>query len=120
MSSMDGFCDPKTIVKTAHRMGHRAVAVTDHGVVPVSYTHLDVYKRQVLSSLQLLRRRLCRPGKDIADGVEKYLDYAEQNLYKTCLLYTSNLLRVQAGKTAAGKSNGDSCVFFVRSHDCIK
>ena len=34
----------------------------------------------VLSSLQLLRRRLCRPGKDIADGVEKYLDYAEQNL----------------------------------------
>ncbi len=30
---MDGFCDPKTIVKTAHRMGHRAVAVTDHGVV---------------------------------------------------------------------------------------
>ena len=33
MSSMDGFCDPKTIVKTAHRMGHRAVAVTDHGVV---------------------------------------------------------------------------------------
>ena len=24
----------------------------------------------VLSSLQLLRRRLCRPGKDIADGVE--------------------------------------------------
>ncbi len=33
LSSMDGFCDPKTAVKMAHRMGHRAVAITDHGVV---------------------------------------------------------------------------------------
>ncbi|MEG1010749.1 MAG: PolC-type DNA polymerase III [Ruthenibacterium sp.] len=33
MSSMDGFCDVKSAVKMAHRMGHRAVAVTDHGVV---------------------------------------------------------------------------------------
>ena len=106
LSSMDGFCDPKAAVKMAHRMGHRAVAITDHGVVqgypeamlavddihkkdpdfkliygceayfvddmvpvvygkdagpleqsfvvfdlettgPVSYTHLDVYKRQL-------------------------------------------------------------------------
>ena len=48
----------------------------------------------VLSSLQLLRRRLCRPGKDIADGVEKYLDYAEQNLYKTLRL-AANILDAQ-------------------------
>lgn len=32
LSSMDGFCDPGEIVRTAHRMGHRAVAITDHGV----------------------------------------------------------------------------------------
>ena len=32
MSSMDGFCDTKQAVKTAHRMGHRAIAITDHGV----------------------------------------------------------------------------------------
>ncbi len=32
-SSMDGFCDPVEVVNTAHRMGHRAVAITDHGVV---------------------------------------------------------------------------------------
>lgn len=32
-SSMDGFCDPAEVVSTAHRMGHRAVAITDHGVV---------------------------------------------------------------------------------------
>lgn len=33
LSSMDGFCDPAAAVKMAHRMGHRAVAITDHGVV---------------------------------------------------------------------------------------
>ena len=33
LSTMDGFCDPKAIVNLAHRMGHRAVAITDHGVV---------------------------------------------------------------------------------------
>ncbi len=32
LSSMDGFCDPGGIVKLAHRMGHRAIAITDHGV----------------------------------------------------------------------------------------
>lgn len=29
---MDGFCDPGGIVKLAHRMGHPAIAITDHGV----------------------------------------------------------------------------------------
>ena len=33
LSSMDGFCDPGQAVKLAARMGHRAVAITDHGVV---------------------------------------------------------------------------------------
>ncbi|WP_270762601.1 hypothetical protein [Gemmiger qucibialis] len=29
---MDGFCDSGKIVRLAHRMGHRAIAITDHGV----------------------------------------------------------------------------------------
>ena len=32
LSSMDGFADIKEAVKTAHRMGHRGIAITDHGV----------------------------------------------------------------------------------------
>ncbi|MEG1074486.1 MAG: PolC-type DNA polymerase III [Ruthenibacterium sp.] len=32
MSSMDGFTDTKAVINTAHRMGHRAIAITDHGV----------------------------------------------------------------------------------------
>ena len=31
-ASMDAFCDPGGIVKLAHRMGHPAIAITDHGV----------------------------------------------------------------------------------------
>ena len=31
-SSMDGFCDSGKIVRLAHSMGHRAIAITDHGV----------------------------------------------------------------------------------------
>ncbi len=33
MSDMDGVSDVKTIVKRAHDWGHKAVAITDHGVV---------------------------------------------------------------------------------------
>ena len=33
MSDMDAVSEPKTIVKTAYKWGHRAVAITDHGVV---------------------------------------------------------------------------------------
>ena len=44
---MDGVTDAKALVKRAYEWGHKAIAITDHGVVPVSYTHLDVYKRQV-------------------------------------------------------------------------
>ncbi|MDD4850266.1 MAG: PolC-type DNA polymerase III [Gemmiger sp.] len=31
-SSMDGFCESGKIVRLAHEMGHRAIAITDHGV----------------------------------------------------------------------------------------
>lgn len=33
MSAMDGLNDPKYMIKTAQKWGHKAVAVTDHGVV---------------------------------------------------------------------------------------
>ncbi len=33
LSALDGLCDPGEAVKTAARMGHKAIAITDHGVV---------------------------------------------------------------------------------------
>ena len=33
LSSMDALCDPGAIVKAAAKMGHNAIAITDHGVV---------------------------------------------------------------------------------------
>ena len=75
-------------------------STADCGTVPVSYTHLDVYKRQIFTSEASGYVHLHRwdwkkkkltdltPGKyDIADitGVDK----AKKLVYYTCLLYTS-------------------------------
>lgn len=49
LSSMDGFCDPAQVVKTAARMGHRGVAITDHGVVqgfPEATLAADAVKKE--------------------------------------------------------------------------
>ena len=67
----------------------------DH--VPVSYTHLDVYKRQVLSNINEIAPVLPQMLGD--GGSRTYLLMAQQNaelratggLPGSCLLYTSTL-----------------------------
>ena len=61
----DAADSPQTLVKLALERGRTTLAVTDHDTVegnkrarePVSYTHLDVYKRQclVFSSLPIIQ-----------------------------------------------------------------
>ncbi len=48
LSSVDGLCDPKEVVKTAADLGHSAVAITDHGVVqafPEAMLALDAVRK---------------------------------------------------------------------------
>ena len=59
-SLLDGAARIRDLVARAKELGMTSLAITDHGVMfgvidfyreckkPVSYTHLDVYKRQVL------------------------------------------------------------------------
>ena len=43
---------------------------------PVSYTHLDVYKRQMLSQAQLKSREMRKAANDYADDLMKRTDEA--------------------------------------------
>ena len=63
MSSMDGLVDPKAAVATAARWGHKAVAITDHGVV------------QAFPTVVAAADKLAKDGKDFKAilGVEGYL-----------------------------------------------
>ncbi len=45
MSAMDAFIDPDIAVRHAHEIGHRAIAITDHGVVqafPLAMQEVDI------------------------------------------------------------------------------
>jgi len=63
MSAMDGFIDAQKAVETAARWGHRAIAITDHGVV------------QAFPAAVSAAEKLAKKGKDIKVllGVEGYL-----------------------------------------------
>jgi DNA polymerase-3 subunit alpha (Gram-positive type) len=62
LSSMDGFCDPGGIVKLAHRMGHRAIAITDHGVC-------QGYPEAMLATEEIHKKA---PGFKLIYGCEAY------------------------------------------------
>ena len=54
-SSMDGFCDSGKIVRLAHRMGHRAIAITDHGVASSFPAALNASKNKVAGTDQNIK-----------------------------------------------------------------
>jgi len=62
---------------TVHEYLERAVAVGIGWPLPVSYTHLDVYKRQATN------------GTEERAGVGSHLGAAYRATRRSCLLYTS-------------------------------
>ncbi len=48
-SNMDAFCDVKSVINLAHKMGHKGIAITDHGVVqafPEAMLAVDALRRK--------------------------------------------------------------------------
>ena len=67
-----------------------------HTHIPVSYTHLDVYKRQLLNLDDVFDgENYAGTGTlrdDITDGIlssTKCAPYGDDEIYLACLLYTS-------------------------------
>ena len=52
---------------------------------PVSYTHLDVYKRQVQTLCMKLGYELCRPIPELLQEYKTLLDLAEPDLLQISL-----------------------------------
>ena len=54
------------------------------GFEAVSYTHLDVYKRQLYNNIEKIAPKLIAKQRQIFKGVSPNIDF-----YSGCLLYTS-------------------------------
>ena len=55
---------------------HASVRGVDVGIPPVSYTHLDVYKRQIVHSIRVFKRS---EGHDLPPGVNETDVYKRQS-----------------------------------------
>ena len=91
LCSMDGFCDPGEIVRTAHRMGHQAIAITDHGVVqgfPEAMLAADAIRKN-------------DPDFKLIYGLEAY--------------FVDDMVPVVYGAQAAGSLDGSFVVFDVET-----
>ena len=79
----------ETAIRSLQSAGLEVGSITDvtpqahNGVRPVSYTHLDVYKRQEMS-----RSEFYREGRVPLQTLRALIDYGFFEA-KTCLLYTS-------------------------------
>ncbi len=87
LSSMDGFCDPGGIVKLAHRMGHPAIAITDHGVC-------QGYPEAMLATDEIHKSD---PDFKLIYGCEAY--------------FVDDMIPVVYGKGASGPLSGSFVVF---------
>ncbi len=60
MSSMDALCNTKKLVKQAATWGHKAIAITDHGVVQAFPQAMDAGKANGIKILYGVERIFSR------------------------------------------------------------
>ncbi len=83
MSSMDGMNDVKDLVGLAAQMGHKAIAITDHGVVqafPDAYSAGKKYGVDIIYGIEAY----------IIDDEEPNVSYAHQKAYH-CIVLAKNM-----------------------------
>ena len=70
-------------------IGFQIIPVHKHKIGPVSYTHLDVYKRQALRGGSDIRGALIGPGVHASHGMERTHYDGVENTMKLILAYIS-------------------------------
>ena len=70
MSSMDGTANVKDLIKQAHKWGHDAIAVTDHGVVQAFPEALEASEELGMKILYGMEGYLVNDEKEIVSGLE--------------------------------------------------
>lgn len=77
MSSMDGITNIKDIVTRAHKWGHEALAITDHGVVQAFPEGMDISKKLGIKLIYGVEGYLVNDKKDIVTNYDPSKEYGE-------------------------------------------
>ncbi len=77
MSSMDGITTVNKLIEQAHKWGHKAVAVTDHGVVQAFPEAMQMSKKLGIKVLYGVEGYLVNDKKEIISGLDYSKNYEE-------------------------------------------
>ena len=77
MSSMDGITNVKKLISQAHKWGHKAVAITDHGVVQAFPDAMQISKQLGIKILYGVEGYLVNDKKEIVSGLDFNKAYDE-------------------------------------------
>ena len=78
MSSMDGITNVKRLITQAHKWGHDAIAITDHGVVQAFPEAMEISKKLGIKVIYGVEGYLVNDKKEIISGLqcdEKYDEF---------------------------------------------
>lgn len=77
MSSMDGITNVNKLISQAHKWGHKAVAITDHGVVQAFPDAMQLSKKLGIKILYGVEGYLVNDKKEIISGLDFSKTYEE-------------------------------------------
>ncbi|NLY47105.1 MAG: PolC-type DNA polymerase III [Tissierella sp.] len=81
MSSMDGLADVKKLVERAHKWGHEAIAITDHGIVQSFPDAMDIGKKLGIKIIYGVEGYLVNDKKQIVTHYNPDMEYDEYVIF---------------------------------------